>query len=153
MLYLILKWLHILAAITALGANITYSIWRSRALRDPQNLGFVLRTIRFIDMRLVNPAYLVLLALGLIMVYLGHWSITSPWLVAGIALYVLVFLLGFLVIAPVSRRQVALVEASQPGPQEYQSVARRANLTGAVLVAVVVAIVFFMVVKPALWGG
>ncbi len=152
MLYLILKWLHILAAVTALGANITYSIWRSRAAKNPENLSFTLRTVRLIDMRLANPAYMALLLLGLIMVYLGRWRITSPWLVTAILLYVVVFLLGFFVIAPISRRQLTLVETAQPGSEEYRAVARRANRVGAVLVAVVVAILFLMVVKPVLWG-
>lgn len=153
MLYLILKWIHILAAVTALGANITYSIWRSRAAQKSENLGFALHTINFIDMRLANPAYTALFVLGAFMVYLGHWPLTSPWLIVAVILYIDVFLLGFLVIAPISRKQLALVETTSPDSAEYRLIARRANIIGVILVAVVVAILFLMVVKPALWSS
>jgi len=35
MLYNIVKWFHILAAIIALGANATYGLWLARAARSP----------------------------------------------------------------------------------------------------------------------
>ena len=49
--YLILKWFHVLMAITALGANITYGVWFSRAARKPQHLAFTLRGIRMLNNR------------------------------------------------------------------------------------------------------
>ena len=41
--YLFLKWFHVLMAITAFGANITYGLWLARADREPQHLAFALR--------------------------------------------------------------------------------------------------------------
>jgi hypothetical protein len=57
MLYLLLKWLHVLAAIVAIGANVTYGIWIARASRNPDVLPFTLRGIKLIDDRIANPAY------------------------------------------------------------------------------------------------
>jgi uncharacterized membrane protein len=36
MLYLLLKWLHILAVIVAVGANVTYGFWIARASRQSE---------------------------------------------------------------------------------------------------------------------
>jgi hypothetical protein len=59
--YSILKWVHVLMAITALGANITYGLWLSRAARESGHLSFTLRGIKALDDRIANPAYGLLL--------------------------------------------------------------------------------------------
>ena len=46
MLYLLLKWVHVLAAVAAVGANLTYGIWLNRASREPPALPFTLRGIK-----------------------------------------------------------------------------------------------------------
>ena len=56
MLYLFVKWLHVLAAITALGSNITYEFWLTRAAREPAVPPFTLRGIKLLDDRIANPA-------------------------------------------------------------------------------------------------
>ena len=38
--YLVFKFLHILAAIVAVGSNITYGVWSVRASNDPAHIGF-----------------------------------------------------------------------------------------------------------------
>src|SRR3979411_1603513 len=57
MLYLIVKYIHILAAIVAVGLNISYAIWILRAQREPAHTGFALKGIKFLDDRIANPAY------------------------------------------------------------------------------------------------
>jgi len=42
-LYLILKFLHVLLAIIAVGFNASYPIWLTRAQRDPDHALWVLR--------------------------------------------------------------------------------------------------------------
>ena len=48
-LYNLLKLLHILLAITAVGSNLSYGIWQGLAGNDPQRNSFVLRGIKFVD--------------------------------------------------------------------------------------------------------
>ena len=43
--YLVFKWIHIAAAITAVGANISYGVWNARSQAEPAHLGFALRGI------------------------------------------------------------------------------------------------------------
>ena len=44
-LYLVIKVLHVFAAIVAVGTNITYGVWIGRAQRDPGTLPFALRGV------------------------------------------------------------------------------------------------------------
>lgn len=150
--YLIIKWLHILAAITAFGANITYGIWLSRAMRQPESLAFTLRTIKVVDDRLANPAYGFGLVTGLVLVFLADWSLTHPWLLTSLVLYGLVFVLGAFGYSPALRRQIKTAEALGPHSPEYVAVARRGNVVGIALAALVLAILFLMVTKPSLWA-
>jgi uncharacterized membrane protein len=151
MLYLVLKWIHILAAVAALGTNITYGAWLSLAAREEKALSFALRGIQWLDRRLANPSYGVLLITGLLMVLVGRLPLTLPWLIVALILYVATALLGILVYAPLMRRQVQLAATAGPASPEYQATASRSLRLGLLTTGIVAVIVFLMVVKPALW--
>lgn len=152
MLYLLLKWLHVLAAIVAVGANITNGIWITRASRKPEALPFTLRGIKLIDDRVANPAYVFLLVTGLWMVFAVGFSLTTPWLLTALVLYVLVVLVGLLGYTPTLRRQIQVLESEGFSSLTYQALARRGTLLGIILAVLTIVIVFLMVVKPGLWA-
>jgi uncharacterized membrane protein len=151
MLYSLVKWLHILAAIIALGANATYGIWLARASRSPESLPFTLKTIKFLDDRMANPAYGLALLTGLLLVALGGWPITSSWIDIALILYIAAILLGLLGYSPTLRRQIQAAETSGPASTEYAALARRGTLLGIILAVIVVTIELVMVTKPKLW--
>jgi uncharacterized membrane protein len=151
MLFLIVKWIHVLSAITAVGANLTYSFWIRRASRQPESLPFVLKTIRLIDQRVANPCYAVLFVTGLAMAFIVPTSLSTPWLLTAIVLYILAALLGIFIYTPVVKEQVRMLESAGLQSPGYQAVARRSALLGMLVTLDVVIIVFLMVVKPALW--
>jgi len=95
MIFQYVKWVHILLAITAVGANITYGIWIQRATIDKKALPFTLRGIKLIDDRLANPAYGLLLITGIWMVLISPLELTTPWLLTSLVLYAGLLLLGF----------------------------------------------------------
>ena len=152
MFYLLIKWLHVMAAIVAVGANVTYGVWLARASRQPDALPFTLRSIKFIDDRMANPAYGALLILGVILLLSGGLPLATPWLDSALVLYALVGLTAFLGYTPTLRRQIQALEADGFSSSAYQALARRGRLLGILLAILVVAIVFLMVVKPALWA-
>ena len=151
MLYLLLKWLHVLAAIVAVGANITYGIWLARASRQPDALPFTLRGIKLIDDRLANPAYGLLLVTGLAMMFTGRLSLTTPWLLTALVLFVLVVLVGLLGFTPTLTRQIRLLDSEGIDSPGYQAAARRGIMIGVILAVLVTVIIYLMVVKPGLW--
>ena len=151
--YLLIKWIHVLAAIVALGANLTYGVWLSLASRDEKALPFALRGISFLDGRLANPSYVLLLVTGLLMVYMIKLPLTLPWLLTALVLYVITALIGILAYAPTLRTQIRLAEDPGPSSLDYQRAARRGQRLGILTIVIVVAIVFLMVVKPPLWSA
>lgn len=144
---LLLKLVHVLAAIVAVGSNVTYAFWLRRAGRDRAQLLFALQGVRALDRRIANPAYIVLGITGPAMVLAGVFSFTTGWIAASIALYIGVALLGILVFAPAVRRQVAEAERDPASPA-YDAAARRTTRLGWLTTAAALAIVVLMVTKP-----
>jgi uncharacterized membrane protein len=155
MVYLIIKWVHILLAITALGANITYGVWIARGSRNPAHLAFVLRGVKILDDRVANPAYGLLLVTGLGMALGSGIPLTTPWLMTALILYVLLVIVGVAGYTPTLKKQVQLVEANvaNANSPEYAALTRRSRILTIVLSVTVLAITFMMVVKPTLWAA
>lgn len=130
MLYLLLKWLHVLAAIVAVGANVTYGIWLAHASRHPEALAFTLRGIKWIDDHVANPAYGLLLLTGILMMAVVRMPLTTPWLLAAFVLYVLVVLVGLLGYTPTLRHQIECLDREGFQSSTYQALARRGRLLG-----------------------
>ena len=151
-LYLFLKWIHVLATITALGANLTYVVWIRLGERSQPNLLHTLRGIQFLDDRIANPAYGVVVVSGLLMVWVNQLSLLTSWITIPLILLIVVTGLGIAVYSPAVRRQIQAAEAEGPTSASYQAASRRAMLAGALATVLVVAIVFVMVVKPVLWN-
>ena len=149
-LYPWLKVVHILAAIVAVGFNVSYGILIRRATAEPQHLGHALRTVKLLDDRFANPAYGLLFVVGLAMVFIGFPEITDLWIVLAIGLYLVAVVLGFAVYSPLLRRQIAAIETVGPDSGEYRALAGRGTSLGALLLVITVTIVVLMVLKPTL---
>ena len=121
-LFLPLKLLHILSVIVAVGANVTYQAWLSYAGRDSTRLVFAIEGVRQLDRRIANPAYILVLLSGILMLLTGQYSVDAGWVRLGFVLYVLVAIIGIAVFAPAIRRQLSLA-ASAPTSPEYEAIA------------------------------
>jgi uncharacterized membrane protein len=148
--YLSLKLVHILAAITAVGANITYGVWNARAGGEPAHMGFALKGIKFLDDRIANPAYGLLLVTGLVMVFVNHWSITSLWIILALVLFVVLIVIAVSVYTPLLKNQIKLVAAGDTTSPEFAALERRSRIVGSLIGLVVVLILVMMVFKPTL---
>lgn len=152
MWFLFLKWLHVVAAIVAVGANVTYGIWIAHASRTPEMLPFTLRTIKSIDDRVANPSYGALLLTGGAMLFVVRVPLTTPWLVMSFVLYLIMFLVAVFGYTPTLRKQIAALDREGLNSASYQTLAKRGTSQGVLLAVIVMIIVFLMVVKPRLWA-
>jgi len=148
--FTIVKFIHILSAIVAVGLNISYAIWMIRAQREPTHTTFALRGIKFLDDRIANPAYGVLLVTGLLMVFLLPIPITTLWIVIALVLYAVLIVLGLFFYTPTLRNQIKLAEEGDLSSPEFTRLARRGQILGQTLGLVVVVILAMMVFKPTL---
>lgn len=145
--YLLLKFLHILIAILALGTSAGLGIALEFYGRQPVHGSFLLRVIRRMVAFFVLPGYVLTLLTGLWMVSIS-WSLTTRWVqeaLAGWAVGIAV-LAGFLVVLG---RQLRMLETEGPGTRSYQRVSLVGRALGAGLGLVVVFILYLMVFKPA----
>jgi uncharacterized membrane protein len=147
--YLIIKYIHILSAIVAVGANITYGVWSVRARHEPAHLGFAIKGIQFLDNRIANPAYGVLFLTGILMVIVGNLGI-QLWIVVSIVLFVAIAVIGFAYFTPLVRAQLQLVDAGDTSSPEFERLARSNAIIGPVLGLLVVVILAMMVFQPKL---
>lgn len=146
-LFVLLKLVHVLAVIAAVGANITYAFWLRWAALDRDRLVYTINGIRRLDRRLANPAYILVLITGVLMVLDGAYSFETGWIAVSIGLYVAVAVLAIVAFAPAIRRQLAEAERDPSSPA-YASAARRTTALGLLTTAVVLAIVVLMVTRP-----
>lgn len=147
--YLVLKFIHIASAISAVGANITYGVWNARIARDPSHTSFALKGIKFLDDRIANPSYGVLFLTGLIMIFVGHWGF-ALWVIVAIVLFIAVAAVGFGVFTPLLRNQIRLADSGDTSSAEYTRLANRSRTLGPVLGLLILVILIMMVFKPTL---
>ena len=151
-IYVVIKVVHVFAAIVAVGTNITYGVWIGRAKRDPTSLPFALRGVKFLDDRVANPCYGLLVLTGFAMAGVSKMPLTTPWILAAIGLVLVVFGVAMFGYTPTLRRQIEALDRTGANSSEYLALAGRSTRLGAVLGVLVAAIVILMVVKPQLWG-
>ena len=151
-LYLVLKYIHVLAAIVAFGTNATYGVWMALGARQPESLRAILTGVRFLDNRIANPAYGLLLISGLAMLYAGRLSVGTPWIATALGLYIVAMALGARGYTPTLRSQIQALESGGPKSEAYRRASDHGRTLGLIFMVIVLIIVFLMVTKPALWG-
>ncbi len=146
--YLALKVIHVLAAIIALGANITYGFLLSRAEKQTDHLHFMLTTVQWIDRKVANPCYFIILITGLVMVWQADYGFSQLWIWLPIFLFGVIASIGIGIFSPVLKKQVDLVNSGQFNTDAYAKVRQKSTTIGIVVTLLVVLIVVLMVLKP-----
>jgi hypothetical protein len=145
--YLLLKYLHVLLAITALGSNITYAVWNALSAREPAHALFALKGIAFIDNRVANPAYGGLLITGLLLLAVGQWGFPG-WVIAALILFALLIVVAVGFYSRVVRQQIQVLDKEGLTSAAYKRLDSQAMTYGIVSLVIALLIVFMMVVKP-----
>ena len=145
--YSLLKFVHVLLAITAVGSNITYGVWNALAAREPAHAPFALKGIAFIDRRVANPAYGLLLVTGLVLLPVGQWGFRG-WVIAALILFALLIVVAIGFYSRVVRQQIQVMDSEGIASAAYKRLDGQATIYGIVSLVIALAIVFVMVVKP-----
>lgn len=144
----LLRLAHILAALIAIGATLTYTLWLRIGERNPEHLAYTIRGIRSIDRRVANPAYAFLLVTGLAMVAVGGIPLIQGWLLTALAIYLAAALVGYFVFGPVVKRELAALERGGVTDPDYLRHRGQARQLAVVTIAAVLVILTLMVTKP-----
>ena len=94
-LYQILKFIHVFAAIIAVGFNFSYIVWLVRGKMQKEHLLYSLRGIKLMDDRVANPCYGLALISGFAMTYVGEYNILAvSWILYPLILFGIMGLLA-----------------------------------------------------------
>jgi len=96
--YLVVKFVHVLVAIVAVGSSAGSSLWLRLAMRSPAHLPFALRSAKFLDESLTRPGLIVLLITGLWMAA-SRWTLALFWIWAALVLVVIVLIVLYVISA------------------------------------------------------
>ena len=150
--YVILKTLHVIAAVTWVGGAIGQNLMATRLLKTksgPVMAGFA-KEAEWIGMHVFLPSSVVLLGLGIWMVATEAWNFTDLWVELGILGIVITVITGAAVIGPASKKVGELIESKGPDDPEIQSQIARLLKVARIDLVVLVLVVIDMVAKPVL---
>jgi uncharacterized membrane protein len=147
-MYQFVVYIHVLSAIAAVGYNATYAVWLTRGGMEREHLLFALRGIKFMDDRIANPAYGLLLITGIAQVIMSHRPWHETWIEWALLLYVILVIVAAAGYTPTLKRQIQILSDSGPNGPEYTALDRRQTILGVALMVIALAIVALMVFRP-----
>lgn len=147
--YAILKASHILMAIAAVGANLSYPLWLYIGHKNEKYLPFALKGIQQLDDYMANPGYILSLLTGLGLCWYLHINpLTTFWLWSSLLLYALVAAAGIGIYSPLLKKQIAALAAKGTQSPEYKAIQKKGNYTGVIIFLLAFTILILMVAKP-----
>lgn len=155
-LYDVVLFVHVTAVVVAFGPTFAYPFFQAGVERmSPASVPPMLRAMHTTSRYLVTPGSLVVLASGLYLTIDG-WDFGQLFVVVGLAIIVVLILLGATFFDRHEARAIALaerdVEAAAGGEvvlsAEYRAVSKRFARVGLAASLLILVALFFMAVKP-----
>lgn len=153
-LYLWLKAIHVLGVVLFLGNIIVTGWWKNLAdqTKHPQIIAFAQRQVTLTDYIFTAGGALLLVGAGLLNVWLHGLSLSMPWLMHGIGLFVISGLIWVLILIPVQTKQAKMAKIfNDTGeiPEAYWQLCKKWNAFGLIAVILPVITLYLMVFKGA----
>jgi hypothetical protein len=148
-LYQIMKFIHVFSAIIAVGFNFSYIIWMVKGKMERDHLLFALKGVKFMDGKVANPCYGLIMISGLAMAYVADYNILSvTWIFYPLILFGIMGVLAFALYSPNLKKQIAILEKQGIDTPEYKAIEKKQMMLGGVLFTLAVTIIAIMVIKP-----
>ncbi len=153
MLYLCVKWLHILSSTVLFGTGIgtAFFMLMANLSKDIRAIAFATRTVVIADGCFTTPAVIIQPLTGLWLMHLAGISFGAGWLMSALALYVFAGLCWLPVVwmqIRMKRLAAEAVASDTPLSPDYWRLNTWWITLGSMAFPAVVAIFWLMVVKP-----
>ncbi len=155
MIYLSLKFLHIVGAILFLGNITTGVFWKAHAdkSRDPKIIAHALDGILRSDRVFTIPGVIIILVSGFAAALVGGYALfRTDWIAGGIGLFTITAIVFMARIAPIQRQMRDLARsAADPATFDwptYEKLSRAWAIRGSIAVLAPVLAAALMVFKP-----
>lgn len=147
--YLILKLLHIVAAVVVAGtgSGIAFFMWMAHRSGNWQALRITTRHVVLADWLFTAPAVLLQAVTGILLVQKLGWSLSSPWFTWVISLYVFIAAC-WLPVVVIQYRLRAICQQEQQQWDELSRLMRTWTLLGVCAFTAIGVIFWLMVFKP-----
>lgn len=154
MLYLCVKWLHILSSTVLFGTGIgtAFFMLMANLSKDTRAIAFATRTVVIADWAFTTPAVIFQPLSGLWLMRLTGVTMETGWLAAALALYVFAGTCWLPVVwmqIRMKRLAAEALAAEAPLPQAYWRLNTWWITLGSMAFPAVVAIFWLMVFRPA----
>ena len=146
--YLVVKFVHVLVAILAIGNSAGSSLWLRLAMRDTDHFVFALRTTKVLDEYVTRPGLFLLLLTGLWMAA-TRWSLGLFWVRGALIIVLVVIALLYAVVGPTIGRFLRAVQAEGLFSPNSRRLGRTFELVGGGAGLLVIVVVWLMVMKPS----
>ncbi len=148
-LYELLLFVHVLAAAIWVGGSAMLKVQSSRALRSgPARAAKLATETERVGTSVLMPASIVLLIGGLWLVFEGDWGFGPLWVKLGLAIYVVSAVAGAVFLGPLYKQVGQLRAAGGADDADLRSRLERIDRLAWIDLALLVAAVFVMTVKP-----
>jgi uncharacterized membrane protein len=146
--YLVVKFMHILVAIIAVGSSAGSSLWLRLAIRSPSHLPFALRSAKRLDEVVTRPGLIVMALTGLWMAA-SRWSLSLFWVRTALILVVIVLVFLYAVVGPVLARLIRVTDIEGLATPAWKRSDRLFEGFGGAAGIILVVIIWLMVSKPS----
>jgi uncharacterized membrane protein len=150
--YILLKTLHVVAAVAWVGGALTQNIMATRLKKSGNGelMGNFAKQAEWVGTHVYLPASLAILGLGIWMVATSGWNFTDLWIIIGIAGILATVVTGAAFIGPTSKKIGAAVAERGPDDPDVVRGIDRLLTIARVDLAVLFIVVIDMVAKPVL---
>ena len=151
--YLLLKTLHIVSATVLFGTGLgtAFHFWRTHRSGDVAAIAVSARTTVLADLLFTLPAIVIQPITGVALALMAGYSLTAPWLLASVGLY-LVAGACWLPVVAIQLRLRTIAEGCMRDasalPPSFHRLMRAWTLLGIPAFASLVAVFWLMVAKP-----
>lgn len=152
--YLLLKLIHVLAAVvvTGTGAGIAFFMFMANRSNNPQAIYVTAKTVILGDWIFTTPAVITQIVTGILLMNKLNYSFTSNWFYSVIGLFSFIGIC-WLPVLRIQYRLKQLAEQSLPSNQikpEFKRLMRKWTLLGIPAFSAILIIFYLMVFKPFL---
>ena len=148
--YALFKAIHVLVAFVWVGGGVMLTVDGIRAKRSssPAQVVAVAQRAAFWGEKIFAPAGLVVFAMGIAMMVNTDWGWGHFWVTVGLIGYVLTFVTGIAVLAPLAKKIGASAQANGPEHPTTIALVDRILTIASVDIAVLLIVILDMVTKP-----
>ena len=141
---------HLLFVATWVGTAVSLQLFALRArMAGPQRMADFLADVEWIGLRLLNPAALLVVVFGVLLVIEDpNYEFSQAWITLGLIAFVASATTGAAFLGPETGRIGKLVQQHGPDAAEVQARIRRVFLISRIELVVLVLIILDMVIKP-----